>query len=91
MKNWESDRVVVLGGIEYDVVFASEVSDGRRIKLDLPVRGTRCSCTDCVCENEADAGSLDHPFCGCCLADCPDVHPESELKAGGRREMSEGR
>lgn len=79
MKNGESDRVVVLGGIEYDVVFASEASDGRRIELDLPVRGTRCSCTDCVCENEADAGTREHPFCGCCLADCPDVHPELKV------------
>lgn len=66
--------MVVLGGVEYDIVFASEISDDRRLKLDLPARGTRCSCGDCVCENEADAGTVERPFCGCCLADCPDVH-----------------
>lgn len=74
MKNQGQDRVVVLGGIEYDIVSASEVSDVRRAELDLPVRGTRCSCEKCACENDADAGSAAHPVCGCCLADCPDVH-----------------
>lgn len=67
---------MVLGGIEYNVVFASEVDDARRIELDLPVRRTRCSCGKCACENDADAGSTARPMCGCCLADCPDVHPE---------------
>lgn len=70
--------MVVLGGIEYDVVFASEVSDARRIELDLPARGTKCSCEECVCENDADAGSAVHPMCRCCLADCPDAHPDRE-------------
>lgn len=78
MKIQDPDRVVVLDGIEYDVVFASEVGDERRAELDLPARGTGCSCIVCVCENEADAGSVAHPMCGCCLADCPDVHPAQQ-------------
>ena len=76
MKNRDQDRTVVLGGIEYDIVFAFEVNDEQRIELNLPARGTRCSCARCVCENEADAGSVARPMCGCCLADCPDVHAE---------------
>lgn len=76
MKIEDPDGVVVLGGIEYDVVFASEVADERRAELDLPARGTGCSCI--VCENEADAGSVAHPMCGCYLADCPDVHPAQQ-------------
>ncbi len=83
MKNEDSDRVVVLDGIEYDIVFASEVSDDRRIDLRLPARGTRCSCRDCARENHADAGTIEHPMCGCCLADRPDVHPERQTD--GRR------
>lgn len=79
MKNQDQDRVVVLDGIEYDIVFASESDDEQRIKLDLPARGTRCTCAACVCENDADAGSVEHPICGCCLADCPDVHPDTDL------------
>jgi hypothetical protein len=76
MENQEQDRVVVLGGIEYDIVFASEVDDERRVELDLPSRGTTCSCDVCGCENDADAGSIAHPMCGCCLADCPEIHPK---------------
>lgn len=75
MKNQDQDRVVVLGGIEYDIVFAPEIDDKQRFELDLPPRGTRCTCAVCLCENDADAGSVEHPMCGCCLADCPDVHP----------------
>jgi hypothetical protein len=75
MKNQDLDRTVVLGGIEYNIVFASEVNDEQRLELNLPARGTRCSCKECVCENDADAGSAACPMCGCCLADCPDVHP----------------
>lgn len=78
MKNRVPDRTVVIDGIEYDIVFASEVSDDQRLEMDLPARGTRCSCKDCVCENKADAGTVEHPYCGCCLADCPDVHPEHD-------------
>lgn len=74
MKNQDQHRTVVLGGIEYDIVFASEVDDEQRIELNLPARGTRCSCARCVCENAADAGSLARPMCSCCLADCADVH-----------------
>lgn len=64
MKNEDSGRVVVLGGIEYDVVFASEVSDDQRIELGLPARGAHCSCDDCACDNQADAGTIEHPMCG---------------------------
>lgn len=85
MQKQDSARVVVLGGVEYDIVFASEVSDDRRLELGLPARGTRCSCKDCVCRNEADAGTLQHPLCGCCLADCPDVHPVHEDDTESRR------
>lgn len=70
--------MVVLGGIEYDVVFESEVGDERRAELDLPARGTGCSCIVCVCESEADASSVAHHMCGCCLAECPDVHPAQQ-------------
>ena len=62
MKNEDSGRVVVLGGIEYDVVFASEVSDNQRIELGLPARGTGCSC-ECACDNQADAGTIERDCC----------------------------
>lgn len=74
MKNQDQGRVVVLGGIEYDIVFASEIDDEQRVELDIPARGTRCTCAVCVCDNESNAGSVEHPRCGCCLADCPDVY-----------------
>lgn len=34
-----------------------------------------CRCPDCECTNVTDllVGD-DTPVCGCCLADCPDVH-----------------
>jgi hypothetical protein len=83
MKNQEQGRVMVLGGIEYDIVFASEINDEQRIELDLPARGMRCSCPVCVCVNEADAGSVARPMCGCCLADCPDVHPKRDSSTVG--------
>lgn len=79
MKNQDQDRTVVLGGIEYDIVFASEVTNEHRIELNLPARGTGCSCARCDCQNEADAGSVARPMCGCCRADCPDVHPDPEV------------
>lgn len=39
-------------------------------------RGTLCSCPDCACTNEADIDLGRGPVCGCCAADCPDVHGE---------------
>lgn len=35
-----------------------------------------CRCPDCECTNTTDilVGDDDTPMCGCCLADCPDVH-----------------
>lgn len=68
--------MVVLGGIEYDIVFATQIDDEQRIELGLPAHGTRCTCAVCVCENDADAGSVEHPICGC---DRPDVHPDTDL------------
>lgn len=84
MKNQDQDRTVVLGGIEYDIVFASEIDDEQRVGLDLPPRGTACRCAKCACANEADSGSVAHPLCGCCLADCPDVHPEKDAARENR-------
>lgn len=78
MKNQDQDRTVVLVGIEHGILFASGVNDEQRIGLNLPARGTLCSWKECVCENDADSGSVAHPICGCWLADCPYVHGESD-------------
>ena len=32
-------------------------------------------------QGASDVGSVEHPICGCCLADCPDVHPHADLNA----------
>lgn len=56
------------------VLFSAELSDHDRARPDHPARGTACACPDCSCANEADVGTPAHPICGCCLADCPDVH-----------------
>lgn len=43
-----------------------------------------CRCPDCECTNTTDllVGDGATPMCGCCLADCPQVHgPE------GRRQL----
>lgn len=36
----------------------------------------QCPCLDCECTNTTDllVGDNNTPMCGCCLADCPDVH-----------------
>lgn len=86
----DSGRVVVLGGVEYDVVLASEVDDDRPIETGLPSRGTVCSCSRCACVNEADAGSAAHSICGCCLADCPDVCPEQGAEVSGSEADGQG-
>lgn len=65
--------MMVLEGIEYAVVLASEVSDGRRIELDL-LRAALVVSARSVCLNDADARSGAHYMCDCCLAVCPDVH-----------------
>lgn len=80
MKNLD-ERTVEIDGERYDIVFSSNLDDAKRAEWGMPARGTKCACERCVCTNEADCGSAEHPICGCCLADCPDAHPEAE---GGR-------
>lgn len=36
----------------------------------------RCTCPHCTCGNGADIDLGRGPVCGCCAADCPDVHGE---------------
>lgn len=69
---------IELDGVSYDVLPAGELGDSQRKAWNLPPRGTLCACPLCSCVNEADVGSVEHPICGCCLADCPDVHPDAE-------------
>lgn len=38
--------------------------------------GRKCTCPICTCGNEADLDLGRGPVCGCCAADCPDVHGE---------------
>lgn len=35
---------------------------------------TTCDCTRCTCSEPADFTFGGVPLCGCCAADCPDVH-----------------
>lgn len=62
-------------GVSYTVVFSGDLDDEALTELGLPAAGTRCACDRCECTNEADTGTPEHPICGCCRADCPDVHP----------------
>ncbi|GGO92889.1 hypothetical protein GCM10011584_30340 [Nocardioides phosphati] len=44
--------------------------------------GTRCGCPlcSCACGNDADLLAADGtPLCGCCYADCPDVHDQTHV------------
>ena len=66
---------IVIDGVTYDLALEGELGDAERVGRGYPPRGLKCSCTRCSCENEGDVGALEHPICGCCLADCPDVHP----------------
>lgn len=38
--------------------------------------GRPCECPDCECVNDADIQfeNSERALCGCCIADCPDVH-----------------
>jgi len=36
--------------------------------------GTVCACTRCACVNDAELVLGTVAMCGCCAADCPDVH-----------------
>lgn len=48
--------------------------------------GTLCACAlqGCSCGQTADFRWRGEALCGCCLGDCPDVHPEryAELHRG---------
>jgi hypothetical protein len=68
------DLHIELNGKLQRVLFSADLSDYDRARLGHPARGTTCACPDCSCTNEADMGTPEHPICGCCLADCPDVH-----------------
>ena len=80
MKN-QGGTSIVLDGVAYEVVFSEDLTDSQRSERGLPPRGTRCGCDRCECQNEADIGTVEDPICGCCLADCPDVHPDAEINA----------
>lgn len=42
-----------------------------------------CRCPrQCGCGNTTDLLAGDVPYCGCCLADCPDVHSREGIDAG---------
>jgi hypothetical protein len=75
----QDDTSIVLDGVIHGVVFSGDLSDAERSAQGFPPKGTKCACSKCSCENEADVGSVEHPICGCCLADCPDVHPDAEI------------
>ena len=48
---------------------------------ELTERGVRCKCRrpGCSCNNDADLILADRSrVCGCCLVDCPDVHPDTD-------------
>lgn len=86
MKNWD-EQTVEIDGERYDIVFSSDLDDAKRAEWGMPALGAKCACERCACTNEADCGSAEHPICGCCLSDCPDVHPEAE---GGRADPASG-
>jgi len=48
---------------------------------ELTERGVRCECQKpgCSCTSDADLILPDGArVCGCCLVDCPDVHPDTD-------------
>lgn len=71
----EDPVYVEADGERYKVVFSAELNNDERAALGHPAVGTPCACSRCTCSNDADMGTPEHPICGCCLADCPDVHP----------------
>ena len=42
----------------------------------MNVLDAKCGCTRCTCTDPADLTLGGVPLCGCCAADCPDVHGE---------------
>ena len=55
---------------EFVVVTAAE--------LGVP-EGQMCQCDECFCINEAGVPAGELFLCGCCMADCPDVHPWNNI------------
>lgn len=43
------------------------------LKSWTDLSGVACTCRRCVCTETAEV-VLGAPLCGCCAADCPDVH-----------------
>ena len=51
---------------------------------DTPTAPNMCACTDCICQQpslNADGPNLGSmgELCGCCAADCRDVHPWNNI------------
>ena len=46
--------------------------------LGVP-EGQMCQCQECYCVDEADMPCGELFLCGCCMADCPDVHPWNNI------------
>ncbi|GAA3932544.1 hypothetical protein GCM10022383_08820 [Microbacterium soli] len=74
----QAEETVELDGVEYALTFVGDLDDEQRVAQGMPPRGTACGCQECSCANEADLWWGGSPICGCCLADCPDVHPGNE-------------
>lgn len=59
---------------------------------DLPAedQGILCACQieECLCQDTADFRWRGEALCGCCLGDCPDVHPERAVALW--RKLSDG-
>ena len=72
---------VEFDGELHEIISIGDLSDAERAAQDIPPRGTKCACDRCTCENEGDSGTIENPICGCCRADCPDVHPDAEINA----------
>lgn len=77
----DEEPTIEINGVQFSVSFTSDMTDEDRLRHGMPARGTICACPDCTCSNEADVGTPEDPRCGCCVADCPDVHgPEAYFR-----------
>ena len=54
----------------------NEAQDAAPGYAPMPPMGA-CTCEDCrgECGNQAEVQWSKGGICGCCMADCPDVHP----------------
>src|SRR5690349_8972673 len=51
-----------------------------------------CACPDCTCRNFGDIiTNSGRPMCGCCMADCPDVHGRDGARGRSWRSWREVR